>query len=84
MSVPERGTHTTFKRAVLAADLKFPADHWQRVTGVVVLDADGWSRICEDQSNWDEPITRSEFLCRAAESTSIYPRNFFESRVTKV
>lgn len=44
------------------------ADEWCALLGVQVLDPDGWDRTNLNTS-WSEPITRDEFLERAARST---------------
>jgi hypothetical protein len=84
--IPEQGTHTVFKRAVLETPFKFPAAHWERVLCMRIIDAEGWRWSINGQfeSNWKEPITCEEFLARAAELTTHCPRGFIEwaKRVT--
>ncbi|MFG3715831.1 hypothetical protein [Micromonospora sp. NPDC047730] len=46
-------------------DLRTP-DEWSEVTGLVVLDPDGWRA---DGRPWSAPLTRADFLKRAMRST---------------
>jgi hypothetical protein len=70
------------KAELLGMNLKFPAEHWERVTGVQIIDADGWSTGVNvegfRESCWEQPITKEEFLARASESTAQYPKHFFQ------
>lgn len=75
------------KAVMLDGSLKFPAAHWEQVTGVIIIDADGWSAVDAEGfilCPWDCPITKAEFLSRAAESTAQYPRHFFERQAAKL
>jgi hypothetical protein len=54
------------RAAVEAARKRMPAE-WQAITGVIVVDPDGWRG--SDALSWEEPITRADFLRRAGEST---------------
>lgn len=42
---------------------------WVAITGVIVLDPDGWDRTNFHES-WKQKITRAEFWCRARVSTT--------------
>lgn len=53
----------------LPAD-ELPADEWCTITGITVLDPDGWR---EDGLPWDAPITEAEFGRRAMRSTVRMP-----------
>lgn len=55
-------------------DIKHPPEQWERMLGVEVLDPDGWRG---NMLAWEIPITREDFLRRAAESTTRYPKGFF-------
>ena len=75
------------KAVLLDGSLKFPASHWEQVTGVQIIDADGWAGVNEEGFQlcpWEAPITKDEFLRRAAESTAQYPRHFFERQAAKL
>lgn len=52
---------------------RHPSEHWLEVTGVRVLDPDGWDRSNFEES-WAEPITLEEFNQRVALSTAMAPR----------
>lgn len=56
----------------MALDIKHPPEDWQDITGVFIIDRDGWP-----MGTWEQPITREEFLTKAAASTARYPRGFF-------
>jgi hypothetical protein len=56
--------------------LCLPPVEWERITGVLVLDDDGWR--C-DAKSWKECLSREEFLNRAANSTTRYPPGFFDA-----
>lgn len=45
-----------------------PSSAWCIITGIRVLDPDGWDRTNFKES-WSEPISREEFMRRANEST---------------
>jgi hypothetical protein len=45
-----------------------PSGQWVLLTGLDILDPDGWDRQNFNQS-WTEPISRDEFMRRASEST---------------
>lgn len=47
---------------------KQPSQTWCNLTGIEVMDPDGWNRQDYEKS-WAEPITRGEFLKRAGIST---------------
>jgi len=57
---------------VLAHEFCFVPEHWERVTGIRIIDPDGW----RGKAVWEHPVTRELFLRRAAESTAQYPRCF--------
>lgn len=62
----------------MSDELKTP-DEWQEVTGVRVLDPDGWRR---DGKSWTEAIPEEEFRQRATWSTlyqSAWPMRAAES-----
>jgi len=59
----------------MALDIKHPPEHWERITGVKIIDADGW---VGNMLTWETPITRDDFLMRAASSTAQYPKGFFD------
>jgi hypothetical protein len=59
---------------VLAHEFCFVPQHWERVTGIRIIDNDGWRG--RDFVHWDTPITREDFVQRAAISTAEYPRGF--------
>lgn len=42
-------------------------EDWENRTGISILDPDGWDR--RSFTDWERPITREEFLQRAARST---------------
>lgn len=48
--------------------LKMHSLFWQNVTGIEVLDPDGWDRRNFEES-WQEAITLEEFMRRASKST---------------
>lgn len=47
-------------------DKKLPSE-WERITGIMVMDPDGWDRTKPD--DWFTPITEAEFNSKAAAST---------------
>lgn len=49
---------------------ELPADEWCDITGIRVLDPDGWR---DDNLPWDAPITEGEFIRRAMRSTVCLP-----------
>lgn len=63
------------KAGLMALDIKHPPEDWQRVTGVRIIDPDGWTTNMLD---WGAPLTRDDFLSRAACSTAEYPPGFFD------
>lgn len=50
---------------------ELPADEWCSITGIRILDPDGWR---EDNLPWDAPITEGEFIRRAMVSTASFPQ----------
>jgi hypothetical protein len=60
----------------MALDIRHPPEEWERLTGVHIIDDDGWRG--QHQQDWDEPITKEEFLDRASFSTAEYPPKFFD------
>ena len=74
--------HETSNTDQIRADLReldilHPPRDWERILGVLVLDPDGWRR--EDRFDYEQPISREEFLSRASESTTHWPRRYFET-----
>lgn len=59
-------------------DIKHPPEQWERMLGVEVIDPDGWR--C-NMLPWEVPITREDFLNRAASSTTRYPKGFLQAQV---
>ncbi len=51
-------------------NIKFNSDKWTKLTGIVVLDPDGWDRKNFDVS-WAEEITFDEYCDRASRSTTM-------------
>ena len=49
--------------------VKFPSTRWCDLTGVVVLDADGWDRKNGFRASWNEQITIVTFYNRCCNST---------------
>ena len=45
-----------------------PSAEWCQITGITVLDPDGWDRM-NLEASWAEPITRAEFMRRCWTST---------------
>jgi len=62
-------------------DIKHPPEQWERMLGIEVLDPDGWHG---NMLAWETPITREDFLNRAAESTTRYPKKFFTDMDTSI
>jgi hypothetical protein len=48
-----------------------PPSTWEKETGIQIMDADGWRSAHRElkPKPYDEPITRKEFMARAAWST---------------
>ena len=65
----------------MALDIKHPPEHWERLLGIEVMDPDGWRANMLD---WEVPITREDFLNRAASSTTRYPKGFFTDMDTSL
>jgi hypothetical protein len=59
---------------VLAHEFCFAPEHWERVTGIRIIDDDGWRS--QGDTAWNQPLTRKEFIHRAIQSTAQYPRGF--------
>lgn len=55
-------------------DTKKPAE-WEKLTGVIVMDFGGWDR---SSAQYEIPITRDEFLSRAASSRAEWPQAILE------
>jgi hypothetical protein len=53
---------------------KLTPREWQAVTGITILDNDGWRT---DNKPFTDEITHEEFTRRAFESTCAFPRSFF-------
>lgn len=50
--------------------IKFTPNLWQKILGFTVLDPDGWDRKSSNFSqDWETPISFTEFMDRADEST---------------
>lgn len=47
---------------------RYDSSHWAQVTGVIVMDPDGWNRQ-DFENSWNEKITLAEFKRRAWMST---------------
>lgn len=54
-------------------DKKLPSD-WERILGIIVMDPDGWDRQGDFEKDWFTPITKEEFMRKAAQSTCKYPK----------
>ena len=62
---------------------KLPPEVWEWITGIIVMDDDGWNHGVEAIPNWNTPITKEEFLQKCGVSTCQYPPNFFEQYMKK-
>lgn len=62
------------------AELKTPKE-WQVVTGVVVMDPDGWRSKCgkHEPRDFNDPITQEEFEDRLSISTIMCPPTYFQN-----
>lgn len=49
-------------------EIKLLPDDWCRLTGIQIMDADGWDRKNYEKS-WGTPVTREDFIKRATRST---------------
>lgn len=58
-------------------ELEFTPKTWCSITGITVLDPDGWR---EDNKDWDEPIAFGEFQRRVNNSTAKYPPKFYDKK----
>lgn len=55
----------------IADDVRTPFE-WTQITGILVVDPDGWDRRgISGPGSWGHPITRVEFIKRAMMSTVI-------------
>lgn len=66
------------KDYVLSLDVMHPPSYWERCTGILVVDPDGWDRAVGNKKAWEEewavPMTYAEFKFRCSASTCRYPR----------
>lgn len=55
-------------------------NQWMHITGILVLDPDGWRSNTTNFSarDWEEPITEAEFRERAIHSTCTFPDGYFD------
>jgi hypothetical protein len=53
-----------------ANDIKLTPSQWETITGITVLDPDGWDRQ-NLNADWAIPLTEQEFRDKADESTTI-------------
>lgn len=65
---------------ILEADShKMPPCQWESMTGICVLNSDGWGLL-----DYKEPITRDEFLTRCASSRCSWPPKFLQEMIENV
>jgi hypothetical protein len=64
------------RRELLDLDIKHPPDYWERILDIQIIDEDGWRG--PGSLAWEIPISREEFLNRAANSTTQWPKDFFK------
>ena len=50
--------------------LKYNSEQWCKLTGIVVIDPDGWDRKGNFQADWHKSITLDEFLEKCIPSTT--------------
>ena len=50
-------------------EIKFTPRLWQRILGFTVMDPDGWDRKGDFATDWERPLTFTEFMDKADEST---------------
>lgn len=63
------------KSYVLSLDVMHPPDYWEQVTGILVVDPDGWDRASGHwRAEWGKLMTYEEFRFRCGASTCRYPR----------
>lgn len=63
--------------------LKLSSETWSQLTGIEVIDPDGWNRKGDFDKSWEEEITFSEFLTRCEVSTvlNFYDRNHAKANI---
>jgi len=50
--------------------MKKSSAEWCRLSGIEVLDPDGWDRKGDFDADWNKPITLDEFWAKACQSTT--------------
>ena len=50
--------------------MKKSSAEWARLSGITILDPDGWDRSGDFEADWNKPITLNEFWAKACQSTT--------------
>jgi len=51
--------------------IKRTPTEWQVITGIKILDPDGWDRMGDFKTDWNIPITAETFIEKASRSTTM-------------